>query len=83
MKVICVNSDWKFDNRKNKTGPSFGEVCEVAESDYTPDGTLFHYLEGYPRWYEAIAFIPLSEIDEREMSREYSLPAELLQVSPN
>jgi hypothetical protein len=75
MKVICIkqgrwlgiNTSIIFD------GPKYGERCSVTGEGVAVDGTLVYFLSEWPEeggWAQ-IRFIPLSEIDETEMIRNY------------
>lgn len=79
MKVICINSKgWWSDITKSTTlGPSYGEISEVIGLD----DKGWYFLEEYESedGYEPRVFIPLSDIDERDIAEQREL--ELVQVN--
>lgn len=82
MKVICIDSNWLSNSKRPFRGfPKEGEIVTV--DDMEQSDILYYGLIEYPKeWWEAAAFIPLSDIDETEMLREFQkrqkeMPAEM------
>lgn len=71
LQVMCV----KKDEWANKGGPTYGEVCEVIEvydgDSYILEGYEYNKHDGVPEAFRMKYFIPLSDIDETEMGRNY------------
>lgn len=72
-KVICINDNWQRSKYcEDKRGVSFGEVVTVIDDGLNqyliPSYELLEY-RGF--WFAQQNFIPLSDIDETEMIREY------------
>lgn len=73
MKVMCIDADWVYEGPQRRVGPKFGEICTVDATDTDENGVLYYGLVEYPRrWYQAVAFVPLSEINETDMVRDYN-----------
>lgn len=74
MKVFCINDEyWGVKGvRKMTKGPKYGDICTVVETDSLGD-CIFYVLQewGKDEVFDAKEFIPLSDISETEMERNY------------
>ena len=81
MQVMCIkNGTWVGRlSGPHKSGPSFGEVCHVFNSEVDSlTGMLFYELAEYPfnmksgkpQSFVSTEFIPLSDIDEKNIIAE-------------
>lgn len=75
MKVMCIDSTtepgWLPVELKE------GEIYTVIDSMNDNDGSWYMLLEGDPgAWYEAKYLIPISDISETEMERNYNFKTE-------
>lgn len=61
MRVLCIDGKWE-----GPAKPPFPKENEVYEAVATHKymGDDYYSLIGYKFWYETVAFLPLSEIDE-------------------
>lgn len=68
---MCINENFPVAKEQGQPIPCYGEIVTITKEFHTEWG-LYYELEGYPKdyGYDADKFIPLSEIDEREMVRE-------------
>lgn len=74
MKAMCINGQWySLTEGRAYDDPKYGEIVTVTD-EIKFWNSLWYALEEYPaRSFNADGFIPLSEIDETEMVREYNL----------
>jgi len=82
MKVLCIHDGaWTYEKpieELDSFGPIFNEICTVIDTEIE-NGTYYYILAEYYRHpatgnYESFGckwFIPLSEIDEKDMVREH------------
>lgn len=67
MKVLCIETAWTFVGPEKKRIPQFGNSYTVTRADKALDDQREYYkLAGFGMWWEATAFIPLSDIDETD-----------------
>lgn len=69
MRVMCINEAWRAsDGASQAMRPVFGNTYTVIDQKYTPWGWLGYELaECIDYLYKSDYFIPLSDIDEREL----------------
>lgn len=70
---MCIDADWETD--EHYTGEPMPKEMEVVtvRTTYThDDGLLYYGLDEYQGYFEASAFVPISEINETDMIREYN-----------
>lgn len=75
MKVLCIKEgEWiPDDGFKLHQGPSYGEICDVVRMEGADYFVLKQYevdVDGTPQVFWKEHFIPLSDIDERDLIRE-------------
>lgn len=77
MKALCIKEGgWvnHITGKPTEKGPSYNEECVITGTDphgwYLIKGYEFN-LNGFRRSFKPSWFIPLSNIDETEMVREY------------
>lgn len=83
---MCINdSGWEETRsyllgliKRNKTveGPSYGDIVTVVGGHWET-GRYYYFLKEWPRdlrsGFQADCFVPLSDIDEKEMKRDYAV----------
>jgi len=84
MRLVCINTTGWYQDKKalfglitykrNCKGPKYGDIVTKIKDVYE-EGILYYILVEWPdandEGFEATSFIPLSEIDETEMERNY------------
>jgi hypothetical protein len=80
---MCINvRGWYVDEtllwglikyKKDTKGPKYGDIVTVTRRCYE-EGILYYELQEWPKngEFEADCFVPLSDIDETEMVREFN-----------
>ena len=79
MRVRCINDrGWcaYIDHTKNKVGPEWGDIDEVIEVRTEDDLCGYRLLRFPTEYFEASYFIPISDISETEMERNYNFKTE-------
>lgn len=68
---MCIQqSEWNSHFANNLKGPRFGDIVTVVEEVSTMIGSSYLLAEWKERYFSARCFIPLSEIDETELTPE-------------
>lgn len=78
MKVVCIkDGQWHSTDEPAKKYPSYGEVYTVVDSEKDGDATFYIFAELAPdEAFYSRRFIPISDISETEMERNYNFKTE-------
>ena len=73
MDVMCIDDGWTNGNIPSLPTkcPEFGETYKVIDCQQCDNGVWYYRLAGFPYFWEAGAFVPVSTIDETKFERNY------------
>jgi hypothetical protein len=74
MRVVCIDDDWYgvTGYELPKVNPKYGEILTVTEAATAHPFPYYCFSEYGENRYEQCGFIPISDIDETQMEREYN-----------